>query len=133
MDKEQSFRTLAELLDRIEKHADKIYVRAQFNGTWGNHALTELPSAVAILWVLEFIRRGHLPYTQEERMGKIYQRAEAGDEILFEHPDDPVNCFYLVQMVEGKLIVDMFDSLSREPRRQIVIEQINPSKIAITS
>lgn len=62
MSNEQSFPTLPELLDYIEKHASAIYVRAALNGTWGNYALTELPSAVAIPWVLEFIRRGRLPY-----------------------------------------------------------------------
>lgn len=62
-----------------------------------------------------------------------FWHAEANEPVMFPHPEDPFNVFYRVEMVDGKLTIDMWDSLSREPRRQISIEQVNPSKIAITS
>lgn len=66
-------------------------------------------------------------------MELIWRAGPNYEAVHFEHPDDPVNLFYRVEMINGKLVIDMFDCLSREPRRQLVIKQINPSRIEISS
>jgi hypothetical protein len=53
---------LSLLLDYIEKHAARIYVRAKVAGKFGNHPLTKLPAAEAIGHVCRFIREREIPF-----------------------------------------------------------------------
>jgi len=53
--------TLLELLNYIETHAERIYVREPLNGRWGSYALTELPPHRAIHHAFDFLRRGVVP------------------------------------------------------------------------
>jgi ssDNA-specific exonuclease RecJ len=54
---EPKVRTLSELLDYVERHADAIYVRHQVNGKWGNYRLSDLPARDALHWAFEWIKR----------------------------------------------------------------------------
>lgn len=41
-------KTWLELMDHCRNNSDKIYVRYQLNGIWGNYSLSEIPSDDAI-------------------------------------------------------------------------------------
>lgn len=48
------------LLEQLD-HADDIYVRAQVDGKWGSHALTEIPSDQAVGYIRGWIKDRRVP------------------------------------------------------------------------
>lgn len=54
-------RTLEELCQWIEDHAETIAVREQVDGKWGAHYLSTLPARRAIHHALQFVRQGRTP------------------------------------------------------------------------
>jgi hypothetical protein len=49
------------LMDLIERNSDKIAVRAQVDGRFGNFFLSELPGDQAIIEAFRLVRRGTAP------------------------------------------------------------------------
>jgi hypothetical protein len=54
-------RSLEAILDRIETHADSIFVREKLGGKWGYYALSDLPAKLALAHAIRFIREGAIP------------------------------------------------------------------------
>lgn len=79
---------LTELLDRIERNAESIFVRAEVNGVTGNYALTELPVPLALHHAFRMIR-------------KRSDQQEAAAETVREWGDDAIPKIRLSAFVMG--------------------------------
>ena len=54
--------SLNELCEYIVKYSDDIYVREQINGKWDSYSLTEMPTKLALVHVMGWIKEGKIPH-----------------------------------------------------------------------
>jgi hypothetical protein len=47
---------LLEVMEKIERNAEEIFVRAEINGVWRSYRLASVPAPVALHWAFEWIR-----------------------------------------------------------------------------